>query len=122
MIANQSLLYMATWILGMNSNFPHWVKVVYSIGRRTFLSKPGTTTGTNETFYLHTLKIYIMVIVRHMFERHGTGVGVFTMWGFKRRNKESINCMKRFPSNKGNAMINNIKRIWDIFEYDVNVY
>ena len=98
------------------------LKLFYSIGRRTFLSAPGTTTGTNETFYLHTLRYYMPVIVRDTFDRHGTGVGVFTMQGFERRNKESKNCMKRFSSTRGNAMINNIKRVWDIFEYDVNAY
>ena len=98
------------------------MKLFYSICRRSFLSKPGTTTGTNETFYLHTLRYYMPVIVRDTFDRHGTSVGVFTMQGFKRRNKESKNCMKRFSSNRGNPMINNIKRVWDIFEYDVNAY
>jgi hypothetical protein len=98
------------------------LKSFYSIGGRTFLSKPGTTTGTEETFYLHALRFYIPRIVKQTFDRHGTGIGVFTMQGFERRNKESKNCMKRFSNNRGNMMVNNIKRVWDIFEYDVNAY
>jgi hypothetical protein len=98
------------------------LKSFYSIGGRTFLSKPGTNTGTDETFYFHVLRFYMPRIVKQTFERHGTGIGVFTMQGFERRNKESKNCMKRFSNNRGNRMVNNMKRVWDIFEYDVNAF
>ena len=104
------------------STFNTNLKLFYRIGRRTFLSIPGTTSGTSETFYMHALRFYIPRIVTETFERHHTGVGVFTMQGFERRNKESKNCMKRFSNNKGNTMVNNMKRVWDIFEYDNNAY
>jgi hypothetical protein len=98
-------------------------KSIYlSIGGRTFLSKPGTNTGTDERFCFHVLRFYIPRILKQTFERHGTGIGIFTIQGFERRNKESKNCMKRFSNNRGNQMVNNMKRVWDIFEYDVNAF
>ena len=39
---------------------------------------------------------------------------------FERKNKESKNGMKRFSNNLGNAMMNNMRRAWDVFEYEIN--
>ena len=46
------------------------------------------------------------------------GAGIFTMQGYKRRNKESKNTLRRFNNNKGNIIIGNMKRLWDLFYYE----
>ena len=51
------------------------------------------------------------------FERHKTGVGIFTMQGFERRNKESKTTLRRFSNYTGNVLISNLCRVWDIFAY-----
>ena len=101
--------------------FEQNLKKFYSIGSRTFLSVPDKV-GSTETFYMHALRYYMPQIGRITYEKHATGVGIFTMQGFERRNKESKNCMKRFSNNLGNRMINNMRRVWDIFEHDINAY
>ena len=97
------------------------LKQFYKVGCRTFLSKPGVH-GSEETFYMHTLRFYVPKLSKITFDRHGTGIGVFNMQGFERRNKESKNCMKRFSNNKGNMITNNLKRLWDVFEHDNNSF
>ena len=96
------------------------LKKFYDVGSRTFLSTHGTENGMEETFYCHALRYYIPDIARITYERHSLGVGIFNMQGFERRNKESKNCMKRFTNNKGNVVVNNMKRLWDVFKYEVN--
>ena len=103
------------------TDFEVMLKEFYSIGKRTFLSKPGKT-GVRETFYAHSLRFYIPKIAKTTFERHRCGVGIFSMQGFERRNKESKTCMRRFSNNKGNVVVNNIKRLHDVFEHDINTY
>eukprot|EP00551_Chaetoceros_affinis_P016131 CAMPEP_0203712330 /NCGR_PEP_ID=MMETSP0091-20130426/69973_1 /ASSEMBLY_ACC=CAM_ASM_001089 /TAXON_ID=426623 /ORGANISM="Chaetoceros affinis, Strain CCMP159" /LENGTH=776 /DNA_ID=CAMNT_0050590301 /DNA_START=350 /DNA_END=2681 /DNA_ORIENTATION=- len=96
------------------------LKRFYDVGSRTFLSTHGTENGMEETFYCHALRYYIPDITRVTYERHSLGVGIFNMQGFERRNKESKNCMKRFSNNKGNIVVNNMKRLWDVFRHEVN--
>ena len=97
------------------------LKEFYAVGARSFLL---TAAGTrsHETFYMHTLRYYIPDICDKTFKTHGTGVGIFNMQGFERRNKESKNCIKRFSNNKGNITKNNLKRLYDTFEHDMNAY
>ena len=59
-------------------------------------------------------------IVRTTYTRHSLGVGIFNMQGFERRTKESKNCMKRFSNGKGNVLINNMNRLWDVFKNELN--
>ena len=95
----------------------------YSFGRSTYLAtSPSDVDGNGETFYMHTLRFYIPYIATETFKLHQCGVGIFTMQGFERRNKESKNCLQRFSNNKGNILVNNMKRVWDIFENDMNNY
>ena len=74
------------YITEMNTVF-NLIDDFYKVGRRTFLSSHGKI-GNLETFYMHTLRYYVPNIARITFERHATGVGVFSMQGFERRNKE----------------------------------
>ena len=100
--------------------FEQNLKEFYSIGSRTFLSAPGKVVGSTETFYMHAFRFYMPIISRITYTRHGTGVGIFKMQGFERRNKESKNCMKHFSNNLGNRMMNNMRRVLDIFVHEIN--
>ena len=101
-------------------NFELQLKKFYDCGSRTFLSSAARTDGNEETFYCHALRFYMIDIAKMTYERHKVGIGVFNMQGFERRNKESKNCMKRFSNNRGNVLVNNMKRVWDVFKHDIN--
>ena len=94
---------------------------LFEIGADSFLSD-GTKIGEKESFYMHALKNYIPTMARITLERHRLGIGVFNMQGFERRNKESKNTLRRFSNMKGNIVMNNVKRLWDIFYYETNAY
>ena len=94
------------------------IKAFYAAGAKTFLTK--NNIGDDETFYLHCLRFYIPKIAKQTFEQHNMGIGIFTMQGFERRNKESKNVLKRFSNNRGNIALSNLKRLFDIFQHDHN--
>ena len=95
-------------------------KILYDVGAKTVLTN--NTKGDCETIYYHVARYYIPKIARKLFEMYGLGVGVFNMQGFERRNKESKNTLKRFCNHKGNIVLPNLKRIWDIFYNSKNAY
>lgn len=96
------------------------VKELYDVGAKTVLTT--NVTGDHETFYYHVLRFYIPKIAQETCNKYGLGIGIYTMQGFERRNKESKNILKRFSNNVGNITIPNLKRIWDIFQHSKNVY
>ena len=98
-----------------NSNLTEFCKV----GTNTFLSSHGQPDD-DEIFYMYTLRYYIPRIAPETYQIHQTGVGIFNVQGFKRRNKESKNCKRRFSNNIGNVVINNMKRVCDVFDHKVN--
>ena len=104
----------------MLRKFELQLKKFYDCGSRTFLSSAARTDGNEESFYCHALRFYMIDIAKMTYERHKVGIGVFNMQGFERRNKESKNCMKRFSNNRGNVLVNNMKRVWDVFKHDIN--
>ena len=69
------------------NNFTKWVTQLYAHGSITFMKR--STEGDAETFYLHVLRFYMPNIIKDTWEKYGLGVGIFTMQGFERRNKES---------------------------------
>ena len=73
--------------------------------------------GDQETFYTHCLRYYMPKIAKQTWDEHKRGLGVYTMQGFERRNKESKNTLKRFNNMKGNILVSNLKRIFDVFEH-----
>jgi hypothetical protein len=96
------------------------LKKFYDAGSRTFLTT-GAEVGKEETFYLHALRYYMPEVVRTTYDRHKLGVGIFSMQGFERRNKESKHCMRNCSSNnKGNSVMNNLGRIYDVFMHETN--
>ena len=95
--------------------FKEDVEDFYDVGGRTFLVKDGNPNESTETFYMHVLRYYIPEIALETYQKHQTGVGVYNMQGFERRNKESKDCLKKYSNKKGNYCINNIKRCYDFF-------
>ena len=65
------------------SEFKENMKVFYQSEEFSYLRE-----GKNETFYLYCLKYYMPHITDITHDRHKLGVGIFTMQGFERRNKE----------------------------------
>mmetsp|Transcript_60399 Transcript_60399/g.67547 ORF Transcript_60399/g.67547 Transcript_60399/m.67547 type:complete len:91 (+) Transcript_60399:565-837(+) len=51
--------------------------------------------GDHGTYYLHYLRFYIHKRARQTWETHECGIGIYSMQGFERKNKESKNCMKK---------------------------
>ena len=97
------------------------VKDLYKYGKNTYLRG----NEYDETFYFHCLAFYLPKLAKITFERHNLGLGIFTMQGFERRNKESKNCFKRFTTNnkKSDAiLVNNLRRLLQVFLHDINAY
>ena len=88
--------------------FEKLVASFYEVGANTILTKNPANPGDDETFYLHVLRFYMPEIAKKTFEDHGLGVGIFTMQGFERRNKESKNILRHFSNNQGNVLLNNL--------------
>ena len=100
------------------NTFDDLVKNFYKFGANTILTRNQAHPGDDETFYLHVLRFYIPHIARETWKDHGLGVGIYSMQGFERRNKESKNTLRRFSNNKGNILLNNLRRLFDVFFYE----
>ena len=50
-------------------------------------------------------------MIEDTWNRHRLGIGVFSMQGFERRNKESKRCIQNNSNNKGNIIIQNLMRL-----------
>ena len=103
-------------MLGFKAN----LKEFYKHGKVSFLTKKSCSVGGDETFYMHFLRFYILMIAEKTLRDHGLGVGIFTMQGFERRNKESKNVLRRFSNGRKNICVNNLKQLWDVFWYNHN--
>lgn len=88
--------------------FEQNVKEMYKEGKLTILTKNLLKEGDNKTFFLHCLRFYIPKIIKITYKNHNLDVGIFTMHGFERRNKESKNAMRKFSNNRGNIIISNM--------------
>jgi hypothetical protein len=96
--------------------FENNVAEFYACGRSTFLA------NGKETFYCHALRYYSPVIAKDTFERHGLGIGIFSMQGFERRNKESKNMASRFLTNNIKSpklLVNNLRRLFMKYFFDI---
>ena len=96
------------------------LKRFYVICGRTFITKNADSPGDNETFYSHVLRHYLPEISKQTIKDHNLGLGIFTMQGFERRNKESKNCFKRFCNYRGNICVSIMGRLWDVFCHGKN--
>ena len=103
--------------LNMLKAFEQNVKKFYSAGGKSFLTK-ATVVGDDETFYMHCLRCYIPHIAKITYDQHHLGVGIFTMQGYERRNKESKWSYSHHTNKKGNILTQNLNRLHDIFLMD----
>ena len=102
------------------SSFKKDVELFYEAGKGTYFRKEA-----DESFYMHCLRFYMPKIAEITLERHKLGVGIFTMQGFERRNKESKNTIKRFSTSQRKSkslMNNNLKRLLMVFINEMNSY
>ena len=79
------------------SAYENAARTFYEEGVHSFLTRQ--TPGDKETFYSHTLFHYMPSIMRTTYERHGLGVGIFTMEGFEYKNFSS----KQVVNNRTNG-------------------
>ena len=100
--------------------FQENVKLFYIVGSKTFLTR--NKVGDDETMYMHVLRFYMDKISMTTFEHHKLGIGVFSMQGYERRNKESKNAIRRFNNNSGNLVAANLRRLWDVFFHEHLAY
>ena len=59
------------------------------------------------------------------FERHKLGLGIFSIQGFERRNKESKNSLRRFSTMNRKSpylLVNNMRRLLQVYLYEINAY
>ena len=96
-------------------------KDFYQVGDTSFW-QGGIQTGDQGIFYIHVMRFYMPKITRITYKRYGRGVGIFNMQGFGRWNKESKITLRRFSNDKGNVVLPNLKRLWDVFYYNKNIY
>ena len=76
----------------------------------------------NESFYFHVLRFYLPYHAQLTFDRHQMGLGIFSMQGFERRNKESKDTLKRFSTmNRKCAafLVNNIRRLLQHYWFEI---
>ena len=76
--------------------------------------------GGLETFYMHAMRFYIPQLVKITFESYGLGIKVCNMQGLKRRNKEPKNTYTYFINKTTNLITQNLKQLYDVYEYSSN--
>lgn len=90
-----------------------WVKIFYKYGGEKFLKKQ--ESGDIDIFYLHVVRYYMIPIMKDTWEKYECGVGIFTIQGFERRNKESKYSLSNHNNGKGNIMLQNIAHLCSKF-------
>ena len=58
-----------------------------------------------ETTYLHILRYNLATFARQIYNDHWLGIGVFSIQGYERRNKESKHIFTHHTNSKGNLSI-----------------
>ena len=96
--------------------YKSWVKEFYELGGTTFLKKH--TPGDIETFYLHVVRYYMEDIIKDTWDKYQCGVGIFSIQGFERRNKESKHAISHHNNGKGNILIQNIVQLCSNYMLD----
>ena len=92
------------------------VKLLYKYGAISFLTA-GNNIGGTETFYFHAVRYYLPVMARQTWDTFKLGLGIFSMQGFESRNKESKCVLSKYSNHKGNLVINNLARLYDVFQH-----
>jgi len=95
------------------------VKKFYNYGRYSFLCGDDGVDGQMETAYMHILRYNIAHFAKLTFDRHKLGVGVFTLQGYERRNKESKIIFANHTNSRGNVCLSTMKGLNNKFESSV---
>ena len=90
-------------------------KVFFEAGKKSFLSN-GTNIGAKETSYMHILRYITGPLAKLTFERHGVGIGVFTLQGYERRNLESKFIFVRHTNKLNNFLIQILRKFTENFD------
>lgn len=69
---------------------------------------------------MRCLRFYTSKVAKKTYKDQTLGLGLFTIQGFETQNKVSKNTLKRSKNCKGNIMVSNLKRIWDVFSFKQN--
>ena len=96
--------------------FDSKIKVFFTAGGKSFLTK-GAVADDDKALYMHYLRCYIPKLSRTKFKDHHLGVGVFTMQGCERRNKETKQVFARHCNVKGNVQIQTLSRLFDEYYF-----
>ena len=96
--------------------FEEDVKQFYEYGKVCFLRGNTGIDGAGETTYLHILRYNLATFARQLYKDHKLGIGVFSMQGFERRNKESKHIYTHHTNNKGNSSISTLKGLNRMFQ------
>ena len=77
--------------------------------------------GNKVSFYFHVIRFYFPKIAKITLEKHSLGMGIFTMQGFERINKESKNFIARastFNRKNKTMLYNNLRKLLQLFMRD----
>ena len=96
------------------------IQDLYEIVGSSLLTRVESNIGAQETFYWHALRFYMPTMIRDTYAKHSLGIGIFTMQGFERRNKETKMIYQRYNNHNGDTLSANLKKCWAIFEHDYN--
>jgi hypothetical protein len=106
------LTYTTDAYLNQLEVFKNNLKTFFKEGKYTYL-KDGDIPA-----YFHIFRFYIPQIAEETYERHKLGLGIFTMQGFERRNKESkkvLNKASTLNRKSPALLVNNVKRLELLF-------
>ena len=95
--------------------FEEKAELFYESGKKSFLSE-GTIIRGKETSYVHILRFIIGPLARLTFERHGVGIGVFTLQGYERRNQESKYLFVRHTNKLYDFVKQILRRLTETFD------
>ena len=108
--------YSSAYLNDLN-HFKNNVRLLFKYGKDTFLA------DVNVTFYFHCIRLYFPQLADLTFKRHKLGIRTFNVQGFERRNKESKNSINRFATlyrKSDKSMVNNVRRLLNVFLHEMN--
>ena len=87
------------------------IRHFYVYAAKSFMKK--VDPGDTETLYIHTLWHYILKHAQDTWTKKKLGVGIFTMEGFERRNKESMEAVRKHTNKKDDMTIPSCTKLYE---------
>lgn len=88
----------------------------YKLGGKSFLNR-GKNIGFYKITYMHALRFYMPKFSNDTWVEHNLPLGIYTMQGFERRNKESKNIFSKRTNNKSNPCMQTLPFLYESFRY-----